>query len=84
MLYIQNIQPGDKTRGGFSLFHFNILKSIGMKKTVKQVCGIDVAQKELVVSLGRMYDDLTLEIYAHKSFPNTSKGFVALLEWIKK
>jgi transposase len=84
MLYIQNIQPGDKTRGGFSLFHFIILKSIGMKKTVKQVCGIDVAQKELVVSLGRMYDDLTLEIYAHKSFPNTSKGFVALLEWIKK
>lgn len=84
MLYIQNIQPGDKTRGGFSLFHFIILKSIGMKKTVKQVCGIDVAQKELVVSLGRMYDDLTLEIYAHKSFPNTSNGFVALLEWIKK
>jgi len=84
MLYIQNIQPGDKTRGGFSLFHFIILKSIGMKKTVKQVCGIDVAQKELVVSLGRMFDDLTLEIYAHKSFPNTSKGFVALLEWIKK
>lgn len=84
MLYIQNIQPGDKTRGDFSLFHFIILKSIGMKKTVKQICGIDVAQKELVVSLGRMYDDLTLEIYAHKSFPNTSKGFVALLEWIKK
>ena len=84
MLYIQNIQPGDKTRGGFSLLHFIILKSIGMKKMVKQVCGIDVAQKELVVSLGRMYDDLTLEIYAHKSFPNTSKGFVALLEWIKK
>lgn len=55
-----------------------------MKKTVKQVCGIDVAQKELVVSLGRMHDDLTLEIYAHRSFPNTSKGFVALLEWIKK
>jgi len=84
MLYIQNIQPGDKTKGDFSLFHFIILKSIGMKKTVKQVCGIDVAQKELVVSLGRMYDDLTLEIYAHKSFPNTSKGFVALLEWVKK
>ena len=29
-----------------------------MKKIVKQVVGIDVAQKELVVSLGRMYDDL--------------------------
>ena len=29
-----------------------------MKKIVKQVVGIDVAQNELVVCLGRMYDDL--------------------------
>ncbi len=28
-----------------------------MKKIVKQVVGIDVAQKLLVVCLGRMYDD---------------------------
>lgn len=28
-----------------------------MKTIVKQVLGIDVAQKELVVCLGRMYDD---------------------------
>jgi transposase len=55
-----------------------------MKKIVKQVCGIDVAQKELVVALGRMYDDLTAEIYAHKSFPNTGKGFESLLEWVEK
>ena len=38
-------------------FTFFIQKLIGMKKIVKQVCGIDVAQKELVVTLGRMYDD---------------------------
>lgn len=55
-----------------------------MKKIVKQVAGIDVAQKELVVCLGRMYDDWSPELYAHKTFANTVKGFVALLLWLKK
>jgi transposase len=55
-----------------------------MKKSVKQVVGIDVAQKELVVSLGRMFDDFSAEIYAHKSFGNTSQGFVSLFTWVKK
>jgi transposase len=55
-----------------------------MKKIVKQVVGIDVAQKELVVCLGRMYSDLTFELYAHKTFGNTKNGFTALLLWIKK
>jgi transposase len=55
-----------------------------MKKIVKQVAGIDVAQKELVVSLGRMYDDWSPEVYAHKTFSNTEAGFIALLIWIKK
>lgn len=55
-----------------------------MKKIVKQVVGIDVAQKELVVCLGRMYDDWSPELYAHKTFANTVKGFVALLLWLKK
>jgi transposase len=55
-----------------------------MKKIVKQVVGIDVAQKEVVVSLGRMYDDLTLEVYAYKTIPNTFKGFMALLTWVDK
>ena len=54
-----------------------------MKKIVKQVTGIDVAQKELVVSLGRMYDDLELEVYAHRAFSNSTKGFLALLSWVK-
>jgi transposase len=31
-------------------------------KILKQVLGIDIAQKELVVSLGRMYENLTIEI----------------------
>jgi len=55
-----------------------------MKKIVKQVLGIDVAQKELVVCLGRLYDDWSPELYAHKTFANTGKGFVALLLWLKK
>jgi transposase len=55
-----------------------------MKNLVKQVVGIDVAQKELVVALGRMYDDWSPELYSHKTFPNTEKGFIALLLWVKK
>jgi len=55
-----------------------------MEKILKQVTGIDVAQKELVVSLGRMYGDLTIEMYANKTFPNTNKGFQALIGWVTK
>lgn len=55
-----------------------------MRKIVKQVAGIDVAQKELVVCLGRMYDDWTPQLYAHKTFANTAKGFDALLLWLQK
>lgn len=55
-----------------------------MKKIVKQVAGIDVAQKELVVCLGKMYDDWTPELYASKVFPNTAKGIVSFIQWVKK
>jgi len=51
---------------------------------LKQVAGIDVAQKELVVSLGRMDQELTLEIFNYKVFPNNQKGFKALVDWAKK
>lgn len=54
-----------------------------MTRIVKQVLGIDVAQKELVVSLGRIYEDFTHELYAGKIFANTDKGFVKLLNWVK-
>jgi len=54
-----------------------------MKKIVKQVLGTDVSQKELVVCLGRMYDDWTPELYARKTFANDSKGFSCLLLWLK-
>lgn len=55
-----------------------------MQKVVRQVCGIDVAQNELVVCLGRLFDDFTPELYAHRSFQNSAKGFSSLLVWVKK
>ena len=53
-----------------------------MKKSVKQVLGIDVAQDELVVCLGKMYDDLTTQLIAHKVFKNNQKGFDLLSGWV--
>jgi len=53
-------------------------------KELKQVVGIDVAQKELVVTLGRIFEDLSIELYAYKVFKNTEKGFVGLSDWVKK
>src|SRR3990167_9237934 len=53
-------------------------------KELKQVVGIDVAQKELVVTVGRMFEDLSIELYAYKVFKNTEKGFVGLSDWVKK
>jgi transposase len=55
-----------------------------MEKIVKQVAAIDVAQKELVVCLGRMTDSWQSELYAHKTFLNNQTGFEALMNWIKK
>jgi len=55
-----------------------------MRKIVKQVLGIDVAQKELVVSLGGMYDDWTPEVHASGTFGNNKKGFSALIKWVNK
>jgi transposase len=54
------------------------------RKIVKQAAGIDVAQNELVVCLGRMYDDWAPELYSHKTFSNNEKGFTALVLWVNK
>jgi transposase len=51
---------------------------------LKQVLGVDVAQKELVVTLGRLNEDLSVDLYLHKVFRNKETGFVALLKWLKK
>lgn len=55
-----------------------------MGTIVKQVSGIDVSKAELVVCLGRMYDDWTPELYSSKSFANTRTGFKQFVEWVKK
>ena len=51
-----------------------------MGTVLKQVLGIDVAQNELVVTFGRLIDDLTIELIAHKVFKNTDNGFSTLLK----
>jgi len=53
-------------------------------KILKQVVGIDVAQKELVVSLGRLREDLSVELYASKTFSNNQKGHNSLIDWVRK
>ena len=55
-----------------------------MGKIVKQTAGIDVAQKELVVTLGRIFDDFSIELFAHKVFKNNDSGFISLVEWTSK
>jgi transposase len=51
---------------------------------LKQVLGIDVAQKELVVCLSRLNSDLSIEHYAYKVFPNKEASFTTLTKWVKK
>jgi len=55
-----------------------------MTTLLKQTVGIDVAQKELVVSLGRMNEQINIEIYAYKVFTNNQKGFSNLVTWVEK
>ena len=55
-----------------------------MTNIVKQVAGIDVAQNELVVSLGHMGHDTEIDIFAYKIFGNSAKGFNELIAWVKK
>lgn len=53
-------------------------------KILKQVLGVDIAQKELVVTLGRIDEDLSVELYSYRVFRNSETGFVALLKWLIK
>lgn len=53
-------------------------------KILKEVLGIDVSQKELEVTLGRLNEDLTYELYSHRVFRNKETGFVALEKWLNK
>ena len=84
MLYILNNHQETKRREIFHFIIFIYFKTIGMKKVIKQVLGIDVAQKELVVCLAKKYDNWTEENYVHKTFVNATNGFEQLVKWVKK
>lgn len=64
------------------MIHFKLL--VMNKKITRQSVGIDVAQKELVVCLGRKYEDWSTDLYGHKCFANTEKGYLSLLAWVNK
>lgn len=49
---------------------------------MKQVLGIDVAKDELVVSLGKLLEDLSIDIREYQVFNNNEKGFRHLLQWV--
>lgn len=53
-------------------------------KILRQVVGIDVAQKELVVYFGQLNDELGIDMKAYKTFPNTLNGFAKLVSWTWK
>lgn len=50
-------------------------------KAIKQTLGVDVAQDELVCSFGLLFEDLSWQIKARKTFGNHSSGFKACLKW---
>lgn len=53
-----------------------------MKKVVKQVVGIDVAQDELVCTFGKVYEDFTLELVTRHIFENKPAGFIKFNKWL--
>lgn len=53
-------------------------------KVVKQVAGIDVAQKELVVTLGCLFEDFSIKFFNYKVFKNTERGIKHLTEWVNE
>lgn len=54
-----------------------------MKSVLKQVLGIDVDQKYLVASLGRLMSTLQTDVFAQKNFANGPKGFSELVHWVQ-
>lgn len=54
-----------------------------MKKVLKQVVGIDVAQDELVCTYAKLYDDFTIEFVTRQVFDNKVPGFTKLSKWVE-
>lgn len=58
------------------------LKRKNKMTALKQVVGIDVAKDEVVVSFGRLMEDLSTEVKDYEVFSNSEKGFGSLLKWV--
>ena len=54
-----------------------------MKKVLKQVVGIDVAQDELVCTYAKLYDDFTIGFVTRQAFENKVPGFAKLTKWVE-
>jgi transposase len=54
-----------------------------MRKVLKQVVGIDVAQHELVCCFGKMDGDFKLALVTRHTFENKQMGFKKLVEWLE-
>lgn len=54
------------------------------QQILRQIVGIDVSQKELVVCFGLLTDALCPHLLSRGSFANTPAGSSALVEWAKK
>ena len=52
-------------------------------KTLKQVVGIDVGSKELVVCIGKILSNLDKKLCQYGNFRNTDKGLIKLQEWVQ-
>lgn len=53
-------------------------------KKLKQTIGIDVAQNELVCTLGYLFEDLSTELKSFMIFKNSLCGFKKLKKWAGK
>ncbi|RYE50824.1 MAG: IS110 family transposase [Sphingobacteriales bacterium] len=51
---------------------------------IKQVVGVDVGNKELVLCLGKIYINLEKHLYQYGNFRNTPKGLEKMYEWVLK
>jgi len=80
---LYNIQDIRQEKRRWEIHHF-ITANLYRMNLLKQVLGIDVSQKELVVSLGKMNADLSIDLYAKRIFANKETGFKALVKWVDK
>src|SRR5690606_41777088 len=63
---------------------YHLPKPYKMKVLLKQTVRFDAAQNELVVSLGRMDEQISIDVHAYKISPNTKKESSTLVARVNK